>query len=58
MIDTELVERIPEVLAWITWSEIREVVVRGRDQLQSESECAGTLRRLCDATVTAIDWHS
>ena len=56
--DRELVRRIPEVTAWITWSEIREVVVRGRDQLQSETEFAGTLQRLCDATVTAIDWHS
>jgi len=56
--DRELVELIPEVAAWITWSEIRELVVRGRDELQLTTECADTSRRLCDATVTAIDWHS
>jgi hypothetical protein len=49
--DRELVERIPEVTSWITWSEIREVVIRGRDQLQVETEFAGTLSRLCEATV-------
>jgi hypothetical protein len=56
--DDELVERIPEVTAWITWSEIREVVVHGGRQLHVESELAGTLRRLCEATITAIDWHT
>ncbi len=56
--DRELVERIPEVTSWITWSEIREVVIRGRDQLQVETEFAGTLSRACEATVAAIDWHS
>jgi hypothetical protein len=55
--DIELVERIPEVTAWVTWSEIREVVIHGRDQFQEVSEFAGTLRRLCDAAVSAIDWH-
>jgi hypothetical protein len=33
--DEELVGRVPEVAAWITWAEIREIVIRGRDQLQS-----------------------
>ena len=56
--DRELVELIPACTTWITWSEIREVVVGGRDQLQLTTECAATLRRLCNATVTAIDWHS
>lgn len=53
-----LVARIPEVVAWVTWGQIRDIVVTGRTAFEQETEVAGTMRRLCDAVVTAIDWHS
>lgn len=55
----ELIDRLPDVIAWITWEEIRETVVRKADQHQDlDSGMAGTLQRLCDAVTTAIDWHA
>lgn len=56
--DDQLIAKIPEVTAWITWSEIRAVVVRARERFPSEPAFDGTLRRLCEAVLTAIDWHS
>ena len=56
--DDELIDRIPEVLAWITWDEIRTVVAQSRDHLEVAGEMAGTVRRLAGAAVSAIDWHS
>ena len=56
--DRELIDRIPEVMAWVTWGEIREVVAQSRDQLEVGTDMAGTVRRLADAAIAAIDWHS
>lgn len=55
----ELVNRIPETLAWTTWAEIRAVLEVNRDRFSSAPHgLAATVSRLCDAAMTAIDWHS
>lgn len=56
--DDELVARAPEILAWTTWSEIRDVVVQARDEMRDAGELSGTVDRLCEAVVTAIEWHA
>ncbi|TCC48054.1 hypothetical protein E0H73_43010 [Kribbella pittospori] len=54
-----LAARIPDVLAWVTWDEIRTLVGGGRDAFRGARAGLGrTVERLCDAVTTAIDWHS
>jgi hypothetical protein len=54
-----LVARIPDVLAWVTWDEIRTLVGAGRDAFREAPAGLGsTVERLCEAVTTAIDWHS
>ncbi|MFC5179428.1 hypothetical protein [Nocardioides taihuensis] len=55
----DLVERVPEIVAWLTWEEIRNLVTEQRragPELPPEME--GTVERLCEAVTSAIDWHS
>jgi hypothetical protein len=55
----ELISRIPETLAWTTWAEIRTVLGANRDRFSGAPHgLAATVTRLCDAAMTAIDWHS
>lgn len=50
---------ITEVVAWTTWSEIRDVLAANRLRYSSAPEGLGsTVSRLCDAAIAAIDWHS
>jgi hypothetical protein len=55
----DLVGQIPEVVAWITWGEVRDIVTRqlGRYS-QAPDGLAGTVRRLVASVVTAIEWHT
>ena len=54
-----LAARVPEVLAWITWAEIREIVIRQAAGFNHMAEgLRGTVDRLASAVVIAIDWHS
>lgn len=54
-----LAARLPDVLAWITWAEIREIVVgQAADFTDLATGVGGTIDRLASAVVTAIDWHS
>ena len=54
-----LLEQLPSVMAWTTWHDIRDVVLR---QSAPYADAAGgpasTVRRLCEAVGTAIDWHT
>lgn len=53
-----LVAQLPETLAWVTWAEIREIVVAQAVGFAHEPDgLAGTVDRLTSAVVTAIDWH-
>ena len=55
----EAQRRIPEVTAWITWAEIREIVLRQREVFSNQDDdVVATVQRLCDSVTTAIDWHS
>jgi hypothetical protein len=55
----DLIARIPDTLAWTTWAEIRAVVVANRHRFADAPDgLAATVARLCDAAITAIDWHS
>jgi hypothetical protein len=55
----ELLEQLPEVLAWTTWHDIRDVVVRqSAPYADATGGAASTVRRLCEAVSTAIDWHT
>lgn len=50
---------MPEVIAWITWSAIREVVIRQREVFSNQDEeVVASVQRLCESVITAIDWHS
>lgn len=54
-----LTARLPDALAWITWAEIREIVVRqAAGFTELPHGLVGTVDRLASAVVTAIDWHS
>lgn len=56
---TSLVAQLPETLAWITWAEIREVIRRQAAHFPNATDgLAGTINRLAEAAITAIDWHS
>ena len=51
--------QLPDVLAWITWAEIGEIVTREAAALTELSYgLSGTVQRLASAVSTAIDWHS
>jgi hypothetical protein len=55
----KLISRIPDSVAWITWTELREAVATTEIDLSAlPAEIAGTVRRLRDDLLTAIDWHS
>lgn len=55
----EAVRRVPEVIAWTTWDDVRQVVLRQRDRFTNgDDEVVTTVHRLCDSVVSAIDWHS
>ena len=54
-----LVARIPDVVAWVTWDEVGSAVAAQQASFADQgSELDGTVKRLCDAVTTAIDWHS
>ncbi|MDX6279444.1 MAG: hypothetical protein QOH03_515 [Kribbellaceae bacterium] len=55
----ELASRIPESVAWITWTELRDAIATAEIDLSTlPNDIAGTVRRLRDDLLTAIDWHS
>lgn len=55
----DLVESIPDVLAWTTWSDIRGVLAASRGRFWTAPDSiVASVTRLCDAAITAIDWHS
>lgn len=55
----ELHDAVPDRVAWITWAEIRQVVV---DQTASmphiEASLRGTVERLSSSLTKAVDWHT
>ena len=55
----DLVDLIPDTVAWTTWAEIRAVLTANRQRF-SDVPCGlgSTVTRLCDAAATAIEWHS
>ncbi len=55
----DLLDRIPDTVAWITWMKIRQAVSGAQIDLANlPAGVAGTVRRLRDDLVAAIDWHS
>jgi hypothetical protein len=55
----ELLTRLPEVVAWTTWGNVRDVVSRQLPRYADASDgLTGTVMRLVDSVVTAIDWHA
>ena len=56
--DEELVARVPEVRPGSPGQKSGRSWFAVVTRFRRKAECAGTLRRLCDASVTAIDWHS
>ncbi|MDR7086824.1 hypothetical protein J2X11_001663 [Aeromicrobium panaciterrae] len=54
-----LLHDLEDTLAWITWSEIRQLV---EDQVANLPDLspglAGTIRRLAAAVTGAVDWHT
>lgn len=55
----ELIESIPDVLAWTTWSDIRGVLAANRCRFSTAPDSvAASVTRLSDAAIRAIDWHS
>lgn len=55
----EMTRRLPDTLAWITWSEIQQTVVRQAEKFADlDQELAGTIRRLSASVTAAIDWHA
>lgn len=57
--DRDIWRRIPEIWAWITWSEIRTVVT---DQLaaftNTDPSVHAAVTRAADSIVRAIAWHT
>ncbi len=54
----DLISRVPETLAWTTWSEIRDALAANRLRFSNAPEGLGSsVARLCDAAITAINWH-
>ena len=55
----QMLARIAETVAWITWHELRTAVVNAQIDLAAlPVGVAGTVQRLRDDLVKAIDWHS
>jgi hypothetical protein len=55
----EVVSRIPQSVAWITWAELRDAVAAAEIDLSAlPAGVAGTVRRLRDDLLRAVDWHS
>lgn len=55
----ELLTQLPSVLAWTTWHDIRDAVLRqSAPYADATGGAASTVRRLCEAVATAIDWHT
>jgi hypothetical protein len=55
----DLIDRIPETIAWITWAEIAEVTHRQGQLFRAAPDgLAGTVHRLTSAVTRAIEWHS
>ncbi|GAA3590748.1 hypothetical protein [Kribbella ginsengisoli] len=55
----DLASRIPDSVAWITWPELREAVATAAIDLSTlPAGIAGTVQRLRDDLLTAVDWHS
>ena len=55
----EMVARIPEVLAWVPWTEVGDVVARQAEAFASpDPSVAGTVRRLAAPVVAAIEAHT
>jgi hypothetical protein len=56
---TELLDGVEDMLAWITWTEIRALVT---DQAANFADLPhsleGTVRRLATAVTQAVDWHT
>ena len=49
---------INEVVCWITWDEIAEIVNQQSDAFQSTNESVqGCINRLCKSVTNAISWH-
>lgn len=53
----DLATLIPEVLAWTTWGEIRDVLAANRPTYSAPEGLGRNVSRLCDAAIAAIDWH-
>lgn len=55
----DLLGALPDTVAWTTWAEIRALLVANRHRFSGAPDgLAATVTRLCDAAITAIDWHS
>jgi len=55
----DLVGRLPDLVAWITWAEIAEVTRRQRVLFHDAPHgLQGTVQRLTDGVTKAIEWHS
>lgn len=54
----ELVERVPQVFAWITWQQIADVIRRERDEVEClDASQAMSIRRLADFALDAVIRH-
>jgi hypothetical protein len=54
----ELDARLPDVIAWITWYELRDIVLAQAVAFErAPNGLAGTVRRLSEAVTSAIAWH-
>ena len=53
----DLMNNLPERLAWITWSQIRQVVEDALPPAESTSS-EGSVHRMGTALIQAVDWHS
>ena len=57
--ESSLVERVPEVLSWITWQEVGSVVTKQRGIFCSDNPSVNaTLSRLADSLTDSIARHS
>lgn len=55
----EAIDRIPQVVAWLTWSEISEIVRRQQAIAVSRAEASvgASIKRLADSVTQAIERH-
>lgn len=55
----ELEQQVAQRIAWITWSDIQDVVAQqARDTRGLPPSLSGTVRRLSNSLINAIQWHS